>query len=158
MGQLFKQTNGHNILWSSGCSLFFVSRVQGSSRLHVAVECRIGSGKEPYLALLDTGAEWSVIGGETAKILEDELDTPIEKLTMSTRLGRINGSLHRINIILLAEQNSGYDLTIDSSVFVSKDWLGPIVLGYRGFLERIRFAIDPGVAPGEQMFYFGLPG
>jgi hypothetical protein len=43
-----------------------------------------------------------------------------------------------------------------SSVFVAKEWEGPIVLGYRGFLERIRFALDPGVVPGEQMFYFGL--
>lgn len=94
MGQLFKSTNEHNILWSSGCSLFFVNRKQGSSRLHVAVECRFGTREETDLALLDTGAEWS----------------------------------------------------------------GPIVLGYRGFLERIRFALDPGVVPGEQMFYFGLPG
>jgi hypothetical protein len=158
MEQLFKQTNGHNILWSSGCSVFFVSRKQGSSFLHVAVKCRIGSREETDLALLDTGAEWSVIGGETAKILGDELGSPIERFTMSTRLGRIQGSLHRINISLLAEQNSGHDLTVDSSVFVSEEWLGPIVLGYRGFLERIRFALDPGVVPGEQMFYFGLPG
>jgi hypothetical protein len=26
------------------------------------------------------------------------------------------------------------------------------------FLERIRFALDQGIGPGEQMFYFGLPG
>jgi hypothetical protein len=158
MGQLFKQTNEHNILWSSGCSLFFVNRKQGSLRLHVAVECRFGTREETDLALLDTGAEWSVIGGETAKIFEDELGSPIERFTMSTRLGRIDGSLHRINISLLAEENSGNDLTVDSSVFVSKEWSGPIVLGYRGFLERIRFALDPGIVPGEQMFYFGLPG
>ena len=75
---------------------------------------------------------------------------------MSTRLGRISGSLYRINISLLAEENHGYDLTVESSIFVSKDWDGPIVLGYRGFLERIRFALDPGVIPGEQRFYFGL--
>lgn len=158
MGQLFKQTNQHRILWSSGCSLFFVNRKQGSTRLHVAVECRIGNREVTDLALLDTGAQWSVLGGETAKIFEDELGSPLERFTMSTRLGRIEGSLHRINISLLAEQNSGYDLTVDSSVFVSTEWLGPIVLGYRGFLERIRFALDPGVAPGEQIFYFGLPG
>ena len=75
---------------------------------------------------------------------------------ISTRLGRIPGSLYRINITLIAEENRDYDLTVESSVFVSKEWRGPIVLGYRGFLERIRFALDPGVVPGEQMFYFGL--
>ncbi|NIM13411.1 MAG: hypothetical protein GTO45_14950 [Candidatus Aminicenantes bacterium] len=68
----------------------------------------------------------------------------------------MSGSLHRINISLLADQKSGYDLTVESSVFISEEWDGPIVLGYRGFLERIRFALDPGVISGEQMFYFGL--
>ena len=122
------------------------------------MKCRIGSLEETYLALLDTGAEWSVIGGETAKILEDEdeLDLPTESFNMSTRLGRIYGSIHRLNISLLAKQNYGHDLTVESSVFVSEEWVGPIVLGFRGFLEKIRFALDPGVVSGEQMFYFGL--
>lgn len=156
MGQLFKQDNEHNLLWSSGCSLYFVSSKVGQWRLPIAVKCRVGSLEETDLALLDTGAEWSVIGGETAKILEDELDLPTVSFTMSTRLGRISGSLYRINITLIAEKNLDSDLTVESSVFVSKEWEGPIVLGYRGFLERIRFALDPGVVPGEQMFYFGL--
>jgi hypothetical protein len=156
MEQLLKQTNEHNILWSSGCSLYFVSSKVGQWRLPIAVKCRVGNLEETDLALLDTGAEWSVIGGETAKILEDELASPTESFTMSTRIGRIFGSLYRTNISLLAEENRGYDLTVESSVFVSKEWEGPIVLGYRGFLERIRFALDPGVVPGEQMFYFGL--
>lgn len=156
MGQLLKKTNGHSILWSSGSSLYFVSSRVGHWRLPIAVKCRVGNLEETDLALLDTGAEWSVIGGETAKILEDELDLPTESFMMSTRLGRIPGSLYRINISLLTDENPGYDLTVESSIFVSKEWDGPIVLGYRGFLERIRFALDPGVAPGEQKFYFGL--
>ncbi len=156
MGQLLKRTNEGNISWSSGCSSFLVSSKVGHWRLPIAVKCRIGNLEETELALLDTGAEWSVIGGETAKVLEDELDLSTESFTMSTRLGRISGSLYRINIRVLAEENLGYDLTVESSVFVSKEWEGPTVLGYRGFLERIRFALDPGVIPGEQMFYFGL--
>ena len=145
------------MLWSSGCSSFFVSYKVGHWRLPIAVKCRIGNLEETDLALVDTGAEWSVIGGETANILEDELELPTESFSMSTRLGRISGSLYRINIRLLAKKNLGHDLIVDSSVFVSKEWEGPIVLGYRGFLERIRFALDPGVVLGEQMFYFGLP-
>jgi hypothetical protein len=156
MGQLFKQTNEHNILWSSGCSLYLFSSKVGQWRLPIAVKCRVGSLEETDLALLDTGADWSVIGGETARILEDELDLPTQSFNMSTRLGKVSGSLHRINITLIAEENRGYDLTVESSVFVSKEWEGPIVLGYRGFLERIRFALDPGIVPGEQIFYFGL--
>jgi hypothetical protein len=155
MGQLLKETNRHNMQWSSGCSAFLVSTRVGQWRLPIGVKCRIGNLEVTDLALLDTGAEWSVIGGDTANILEDELGVPTESFTMSTRLGRISGSLYRINISLLAEDH-GYDLIVESSVFVSEKWDGPIVLGYRGFLERIRFAIDPGVIPGEQRFYFGL--
>jgi hypothetical protein len=155
MGQLLKETNRHNMLWSSGCSVFLVSTRVGQWRLPIGVKCRIGNLEVTDLALLDTGAEWSVIGGDTANILEDELGVPTESFTMSTRLGRISGSLYRINISLLAEDH-GYDLIVESSVFVSEKWDGPIVLGYRGFLERIRFALDPGVIPGEQRFYFGL--
>ncbi|MDM8541408.1 hypothetical protein QUF90_09990 [Desulfococcaceae bacterium HSG9] len=111
---------------------------------------------ESEIALLDTGAEWSVIGGETAILLEEQLGSPIESSRMSTRLGLIDGFLHHVNITLLAGQNSGDNLTVESTVFVSEEWEGPLVLGYRGFLEKIRFALDPGVVPGEQIFYFGL--
>ncbi len=156
MELLLKQGKQRNISWSSGCSSFLVSSKVGHWRLPVAVKCRIGNLEVIDFALLDTGAEWSVIGRETAQMVEDELGSPTQSFTMSTRLGRISGWLHRINISLVSEPNEGNDLTVESSVFVSKEWEGPIVLGYRGFLERIRFALDPGVATGEQVFYFGL--
>ncbi|QTA86202.1 Uncharacterized protein dnm_022230 [Desulfonema magnum] len=114
-------------------------------------------GAEDY-ALLDTGASWSVIGGDIAAIIEEEIGEPIQSFPISTRLGKISDSLHRIDISLLAEQNSGHDLTVDSTVFVSQEWDGPIVLGYNGFLERIRFALDSGIFPGEELFYFGKSG
>ncbi|MCP4104714.1 MAG: hypothetical protein GY749_04125 [Desulfobacteraceae bacterium] len=66
----------------------------------------------------------------------------------------MDGALHRMNISLPAY--SGDDLTVESTVFISEEWEGPIVLGFKGFLERIRFALDPGIAAGEQFFYFGL--
>ena len=157
MGQLLKE-NSKNILWSTGYSSFFISHQLNSWRLPVAVNCRLGNLESSDIALLDTGAEWSVIGGETAEILEDQLVHPIKLFKMSTRKGSISGSLYRIDISLLAEQNSGNDLTVESSVFVSEEWDGPIVLGYLGFLERIRFAIDPGMSVGEQLFYFGSDG
>jgi len=157
MRQLIRQANLSNELWSSGYASFFVGQKSGPWRLPLAVRCRIGNLDLNYLALLDTGAEWSVIGGETAMILENELGLPTESFFMSTRLGKIIGALHRVNITLLAENNCGHDLTIESSVFVSEEWDGPVVLGFRGFLERIRFALDPGTAHDEQLFYFGMP-
>lgn len=156
MRQLLRPINSHNEQWSNGYTSFFTGQKSGPWHLPLAVRCRIGTMDLDYLALLDTGAEWSVIGGETAMILEDELGSPTESFSMSTRLGKIIGALYRINITLLAENNCGHDLTIESSVFVSEEWDGPIVLGFRGFLERIRFAVDPGMVPDEQLFFFGM--
>ena len=34
--------------------------------------------------------------------------------------------------------------------FVSEDWPGPNVLGWKGCLERMRFALDPS----DESFYF----
>ncbi len=155
MSQLFKEDQQKKILWSSGCSSFFTNHKSGFSKIPLAVKCRIGDLETTELALLDTGAEWSVIGSELSELLEKQLVFPEESFYMSTRLGKIFGSLYRINISLLAE--FGYDIIVESSVFVSQEWKGPVVLGYRGFLERIRFAFDPGIVAGEQLFYFGIP-
>ena len=59
------------------------------------------------------------------------------------------GSLERIPLTLTA--SDGDSLTIDATWFVSEEWPGPTVIGWRGALERIRFAIDPS----EESFYFG---
>ncbi|OQX23344.1 MAG: hypothetical protein BWK80_26510 [Desulfobacteraceae bacterium IS3] len=152
MEQLFKQKRS----WSTGCACFYIRHKVGRWYLSVAVKCQIGTLDISDFVLLDTGAEWSVIGGELAMLLKNELSPPIESFSMSTRFGRIFGSLHHINICLTAKQGCGNDLTVESSVFVSEEWEGPTVLGYRGFLEKIRFAFDPGVVPGEQIFYFGM--
>lgn len=122
MKQLLIQTNGNNLPWSIGYAPFLVGQQIGQNKLVVSVKCRIGSLPSPYFALLDTGAEWSVIGGEIAKILEDELGQPLDYFDMHTRFGEISGSLFRLDISLLAEENAGYDLTVESTVFVSKDW------------------------------------
>ena len=157
MGQLFKETDkDKNVQWSTGSAAFQALCKIASWPITVAVRCRIENLESGDSALLDTGAEWSVIGGEMESVIKDQLGQPIRSLTMSTRFGTIFGELHRVNITLLADPGQGDDLTIESTAFVSEEWEGPTVLGYRGFLERIRFALDPGVIPGEQIFYFGL--
>ena len=41
-------------------------------------------------------------------------------------------------------------------MIVSDDWHGPIVLGWKGFIERVRIAIEPAVSAGEEgRIYFG---
>ncbi len=69
---------------------------------------------------------------------------------MSTRLSIIHGRLVRAELQLIAEV--GESLAINATVFVSRDWQGPNFIGY-GFLERVRFAIDPG--QDQNHFHFG---
>jgi len=70
---------------------------------------------------------------------------------MSTRLSIIHGRLVRAELQLIAEV--GESLAINATVFVSRDWQGPNFIGYGGFLERVRFAIDPG--QDQNHFHFG---
>ena len=71
-----------------------------------------------------------------------------------SRYGEITGNLVIAKITLLADDGSG--LSVESATFVSEDWPGPLVPGFRGFLEKLRIALDPWIGNGEQVFYFGL--
>lgn len=108
------------------------------------------------LAMIDTGAQYTVIGGEIAELAcahGEDLDLDV---SMSTRLGTIRGRMYRLAIELVAEE--GEDLSVSATVLVAPDWSGPVVLGYRGFLERVRLGFDPGLRDGNTSMCFGLAG
>jgi hypothetical protein len=42
---------------------------------------------------------------------------------------------------------------VEATFFVSPEWPGKTFLGYKGFLDRLRIALDPPVND----FYFGEP-
>ena len=115
-----------------------------TSRIHVKVEF----DGVPVLALLDTGASWSVLNAELAQDLglfeQDGEDT-----TISSRAGKIDGKLVRTATTLVADE--GESIEVDSTVFVSREWPAGNFIGYSGLLERIRFAIDPS----SNSFVFG---
>lgn len=142
--------------WSVGAASFFMSYAQGSFTLPVAIRCRLGTGTIDEMALLDTGAQWSVLGDWAVDLLGDELDDLDEVIELSTRQGRFAGRVSRVRISLLADEDCGLDLPVEATVLVVAGWPGPTVLGYRGLLERVRFALDPG-ADGQPLFFFG-PG
>ena len=39
--------------------------------------------------------------------------------------------------------DEGAPLEIEAVIFLSKDWPGGNFIGYQGFLQKIRFAVDP---------------
>ena len=119
----------------------------------IFVKIALGGPRTPMtlLAQLDTGSAWSILDCESAEDI-GLLTAPGIPRELRTPLGTINGRLVTVPIELIADE--GTSLDIEAIFFISEDWPGKTFLGYSGFLERIRFALDPP----KNDFYFGEPG
>lgn len=106
-------------------------------------------------AIVDTGAPWCILDPAIARQLGLAVRaeyTPDEKLLI--RGIEYKGKLLRMDISLEAEH--GNRLDVRATVFVptlppGDTWPHPNFIGLNGFLNRVRFAIDPA----ENAFYFG---
>ncbi len=107
---------------------------------------------EVHLAQLDTGSAWSILSLDLAEALS-LLNGQGEEVPMLTRAGRIIGRLEKTRLLILADTGRGQSLSVDATVFISRDWPFRTFLGYSGLLTSIRFAIDPR----DNSFYFGRP-
>lgn len=142
-------------LWSNGSAELFLDERRETGVMPVAVRCQFGS-QPAELAMLDTGAHWSLIGADLVELLGDELGEELEPITISSRLGTYRGTLHRLPIRLVAEW--GTDLIIEGTCAALKTWNGPSILGFKGFLERLRIALEPGDANTAARIHFGYNG
>jgi hypothetical protein len=115
----------------------------------IMIPVAVGPISEPVLAVVDTAASWCIFEREVGSILAQGLTRIPGRVSLSTRLGVLQGVLYMGQITLPADE--GEPLDVDATVFVSPDWPGPNFLGYQGFLQRIRFAVDPE----SNTFYFG---
>ena len=115
-------------------------------RLFVEVACWVGRQKVD--ALVDTASEWCVLPAGIAAQLGYEVHADEMDARLHTRYGTMVGQLVRIPVGFQADE--GVIVEIEATWFISEDWPGPPVLGWKGCLERIRFALDPG----EESFYF----
>ena len=104
-------------------------------------------------AVVDTGAPYVICAPTIAERAGVDSTLALARQTMLVRGMRLEGFVVRLNMTLKAE--IGEDLTVDATVFVPEvpEYWGdfPSFIGLTGFLERIRFAVDPN----EDMFYFG---
>jgi len=116
--------------------------------IHVSIVLN-GDVSIPAFARLDPATPWVVLNSELNKQLG--LRATSTEIELQTAAGLMKGSLERFPIILQAEQ--GDALEIDATLFVCDDWQRENFLGYSGFIERIRFAVDPF----SKKFYFGAP-
>lgn len=105
------------------------------------------------LAILDTGAPYVICAPDVASDAGVDRAAALKSEIMLIRGMRLEGALFRLNVRLVARV--GDNLDVDATVFVPySEYLWgnfPSFIGLAGFLERIRFAIDPNT----DTFYFG---
>jgi hypothetical protein len=143
MSDLYKKNQSLS-QWSTGGAYLHFLYEMGPYKLTTGVECEFVAIDHRKIALLDTGAELSITRHEIYQNFLDEnisLGSPLGKRTISTRLGNFEGTLYRVDVGLTADW--GEPLIIEGTFLFCEQWQGPTVLGFYGFLERIRFAIEP---------------
>ena len=137
--------------FTEGQTLYFDADPNGSASkqaIYVEVLLPIDTGIGVY-AMVDTGCPYCIFNTELIEAL-GLASGDGEKISLITPRGRFTGTIQRIPIRLRATQ--GASLDIDASIYVTEDdWHFGNFLGYTGFLERFRFAIDPST----YTFYFG---
>jgi len=117
----------------------------------VFIEVKLGTLDAPLLAMVDTGAAFCILESEIAVELGLSFD-PEDYIRLLTPRGSFKGTLRRTNILVIAQE--GVSLDIEATVFVTEDWSHGNFLGYAGFLQRFRFAVDPYT----NYFHFGPYG
>lgn len=105
-------------------------------------------------AIVDTGSTWCIVDPEIIALLGKAVEETYDPGELIIRGVRYQGRLVRLSMRLQAEQGS--DLEIEATVFapnLQQDQAEalPNFIGLEGFLQRVRFAIDPS----ENTFYFG---
>lgn len=119
-------------------------------RLLIAIPCLLQGRPPTTFALLDTASTWSVLPAALALRLGYDLyPDPAVPGLLTARHGLVRGRLERLWIRFPAED--GDDLDVDALCFLSADWTGPTVIGWKGCLEGVRLGLDPA----EDAFYFG---
>lgn len=133
----------------TGRTGYLADYAEGPHQLFVAIECLVGDYS--VNALLDTGSQWCILPARIAAAMAEGGASDAPREQMSTRFGTITGRLLRLPLALVAEE--GETLDVEAMWFVSIEWPGPAIIGWKGCLERVRFALDPT----EEQLYFGEP-
>lgn len=129
--------------FSSGRAAFLDSLPSTPNRsARVYVRVAVPGMDETFLALLDTGAEWSVLDREIAEQV-GIADAEGEVITLRHKEGATDGKLVRTTVTMIADEGDALD--VDATVFVPDNaWpSGRNFIGYSGFLEKIRIGLDP---------------
>jgi len=129
-------------IWNTGNARYLHScNDESGNKINIGVRIKLNArGNIIESAFLDTGCRYVVISKGICENYDIAVceDYPIR---MSTRLGDFSGFINRFPIYFIAD--NGDSLEVESTCFISEDWPGPIMIGWLGCLERMKFAIDP---------------
>jgi hypothetical protein len=131
----------------TGRSKYRTDLVTASGSLEVAVACRVGLREAQDVAMLDTACPWCILPPLVAVELGYALETDGD-IRLHTRFGLLAGEVIRLPITFVPDE--GEPVEIEATWFLSPDWPGPMVIGWMGCLQRMRFGFDPR----ENDFYF----
>lgn len=94
-------------------------------------------------AVLDTGGIYLICNSELAMQIGVERGNGLDSRELNIRGVVVRGTLHRINLELIAEE--GDDCVLDVTVFIPEQeyYQLPVFLGMQNCLESLRFAIEP---------------
>jgi hypothetical protein len=106
---------------------------------------------KPVLAMVDTAAPWCIFEPDICEQIRERLVVVEEDARLHSRLGHFQGTLGLGRLKVSAVEGESLDL--DVLMFLCLDWPGGNFIGYQGFLDRIRFAVDPH----RNRFYFASP-
>jgi hypothetical protein len=112
-----------------------------------ALSVFVGESDDPSAVMLDIGCGPCVVSSRLANEWGFSPCGDLGRVRISTRFGLFDGLIDRHPIRLRGAHD---DFEVDCSWRVIDDWPGPPILGWRGCLERFRFAIDPM----DNWFYF----
>ncbi len=112
----------------------------------------VAANQVPIPAIVDTAAPWCILRTDEVRRCKDAITATLDRdYTIRIRGLLVRGRLLRMSLYLRADEGDG--LLIDATVFEpAPDELAyhPNFIGLAGFLDRIRFAVDPR----ENAFYF----
>jgi hypothetical protein len=132
----------------------YLEHYPGHADPRIVVTVSMG-GRHTFPAVVDTAAPWCVLDPEIADVLHDL----ILDEDATTRLVVIRGMEYPgklIRVLLGVQVDEGESREVEATMFVpqlppGESWSLPNFLGLSGFLERVRFAVDPV----DTMFYVG---
>ena len=127
---------------------FWTDWPAGPHTLLVAIPVVIGNGIEETALLFDPASESCVINATIARGAGWPGGPGLGTQWLSSRLGTFEGIVDRLELTFRGFH--GDAMRIDATWLIIEDWAGPTVLGWKGCLERMKFAVDPM----DNWFYF----